>query len=54
MFIDRVKDTIKSGGENVSSQKVEQTLCLMKEIEAAAAIEVPHPHWGEAVCMHSG
>ncbi|WP_334056658.1 class I adenylate-forming enzyme family protein [Alteromonas sp. S005] len=50
MFIDRVKDTIKSGGENVSSQKVEQTLCLMKEIEAAAAIGVPHPHWGEAVC----
>ncbi len=51
MFIDRVKDTIKSGGENVSSQKVEQTLCLMPEIDAAAAIGVPHPHWGEAVCV---
>ena len=50
MFIDRVKDTIKSGGENVSSQKVEQTLCLLPEIDAAAAIGVPHPHWGEAVC----
>ena len=51
MFIDMVKDTIKSGGENVSSQKVEQTLCMMKEVDAAAAIGVPHPHWGEAVCV---
>ncbi len=51
MFIDRVKDTIKSGGENVSSQKIEQMLCMIDEVEAAAAIGVPHPHWGEAVCV---
>ena len=51
MFIDRVKDTIKTGGENVSSQKIEQMLCLIDEVEAAAAIGVPHPHWGEAVCV---
>lgn len=51
LFIDRIKDTIKSGGENVSSQKVEQTLCLFPDVEAAAAFGVPHPHWGEAVCV---
>jgi len=50
LFIDRIKDTIKSGGENVSSQKVEQALELLDGIERAAAFGVSHPHWGEAVC----
>ncbi|GGZ79042.1 class I adenylate-forming enzyme family protein [Paraglaciecola chathamensis] len=50
LFIDRIKDTIKSGGENVSSQKVEQALELLEGIERAAAFGVSHPHWGEAVC----
>lgn len=50
LFLDRKKDTIKSGGENVSSMKVEQTLLGMPEVIQAAAFAVPHPHWGEAVC----
>lgn len=50
LFIDRIKDTIKSGGENVSSQKVEQLLETFEGIARAAAFGVSHPYWGEAVC----
>lgn len=50
LFVDRKKDTIKSGGENVSSMKVEQSLLAYGGILQAAAFGVPHPHWGEAVC----
>ena len=50
LFIDRKKDTIKSGGENVSSQKVEQVLESFEGVMLAAAFGVSHPHWGEAVC----
>lgn len=50
LFLDRKKDTIKSGGENVSSMKVEQALLAFEGTIQAAAFAVPHPHWGEAVC----
>lgn len=50
LFVDRKKDTIKSGGENVSSMKVEQSLLSFGGVLQAAAFGVPHPHWGEAVC----
>lgn len=50
LFIDRKKDTIKSGGENVSSQKVEQILESFEGVMQAAAFGVSHPHWSEAVC----
>jgi len=50
LFIDRKKDTIKTGGENVSSQKVEQVLESFEGVMQAAAFGVSHPHWGEAVC----
>jgi long-chain acyl-CoA synthetase len=50
LFLDRKKDTIKSGGENVSSMKVEQALLAFEGAIQAAAFAVPHPHWGEAVC----
>lgn len=51
LFIDRIKDTIKSGGENVSSEKVEQVLESFEGVERAAAFGVNHSHWGEAVCV---
>ncbi|MCV6625573.1 MAG: AMP-binding protein, partial [Cellvibrionaceae bacterium] len=50
LFVDRKKDTIKTGGENVSSMKVEQTLLSYDGVFQAAAFGVPHPHWSEAVC----
>jgi len=50
LFVDRKKDMIKSGGENVSSCKVEQVLLTHPGIAQAAAFALPHPHWTEAVC----
>jgi long-chain acyl-CoA synthetase len=49
LFIDRKKDLIKSGGENVSSVKVEEALLTHPAIAGAAAIGLPHLRWGESV-----
>jgi long-chain acyl-CoA synthetase len=49
LFIDRKKDLIKSGGENVSSVKVEEALLTHPAVAIAAAVGLPHPRWGEAV-----
>src|SRR6516225_525378 len=44
---DRGKDVIISGGENISSIEVEQTLVAHPAVLECAVIGVPHPHWGE-------
>jgi acyl-CoA synthetase (AMP-forming)/AMP-acid ligase II len=49
VMIDRYKDIIKSGGENVSSQRVEAILNLHPGVTKAVVIAIPHDHWGEAV-----
>lgn len=49
LFVDRLKDMIKSGGENVASVKVEQVLLQCPLVANAAVIGVPHPRWQEAV-----
>ncbi|MCL4672088.1 MAG: AMP-binding protein [Sphingomonadaceae bacterium] len=49
LFVDRLKDIIKSGGENVASVKVEQVLLQCPPVANAAVIGVPHPRWEEAV-----
>ena len=49
-FLDRKKDLIKTGGENVASIKVESTILGHPAVAGAAAIGIPHPHWDEAVC----
>jgi long-chain acyl-CoA synthetase len=49
LFLDRKKDMIKSGGENVSSIKLEAVLLAHPAVAAAATVGLPHPHWGEAV-----
>jgi len=48
-FVDRKKDIIKSGGENVSSQEVEAVLFKYPGIVDAAVIGLPDPYWSEAV-----
>ena len=48
-FIDRKKDMIKTGGENVSSQEVEGLLFKQGKIMQAAVIGMPDKIWGEAV-----
>jgi len=47
--VDRKKDIIISGGENISSVEVEAALLEHAEIAEVAVVGVPDPHWGEAV-----
>lgn len=49
-FKDRLKDVIKSGGENVASVEVEQALYDTEPaLLEVVAIGLPHERWGEAV-----
>jgi acyl-CoA synthetase (AMP-forming)/AMP-acid ligase II len=48
-IVDRKKDMIISGGENIYSREVEAALTSHPEIAEAAVIGVPDPRWGEAV-----
>ena len=47
--VDRKKDMVKTGGENVSSREVEEAIYRDKRVEEVAVIGVPHPKWIEAV-----
>ncbi len=47
--VDRKKDMIISGGENVYCIEVENVLNSYPDIREAAVIGVPHEKWGEAV-----
>lgn len=47
--VDRKKDMIKTGGENVASREVEEVLYRHDAIEEAAVFGVAHPVWVEAV-----
>jgi len=47
---DRSKDIIISGGENISSIEVEDTLYKHPAVSAAAVVAMPHPKWGESPC----
>ena len=44
---DRGKDIIISGGENISSIEVEQTIAAHPAVLECAVIGIPHPLWGE-------
>lgn len=48
-IVDRKKDMIITGGENVYSTEVEYTLYMHPDILEAAVIGLPDDHWGEAV-----
>ncbi|KJK22981.1 AMP-dependent synthetase [Burkholderiaceae bacterium 16] len=49
LFLDRIKDMIKTGGENVPSIKVEEVLLRHAAVANAAVVGLPHARWGEAV-----
>lgn len=49
IFLDRKKDMIKTGGENVPSIKVETVLLSHPDVAGAAVVGLPHPKWAEAV-----
>jgi fatty-acyl-CoA synthase len=46
-IVDRMKDIIISGGENISSIEVEGALYEHPDILEAAVIAIPHEKWGE-------
>jgi fatty-acyl-CoA synthase len=48
-IVDRKKDMIKTGGENVASREVEETIYRLTGVSEVAVVGVPHPHWVEAV-----
>ncbi|NKI16102.1 long-chain-fatty-acid--CoA ligase [Spongiibacter sp. KMU-166] len=48
-IVDRAKDMIVTGGENVYSTEVENCLSLHPDIAASAVIGVPSEKWGEEV-----
>ena len=47
---DRSKDVIISGGENISTIEVEETLYTHPAILEAAVVGKPDDHWGETPC----
>jgi acyl-CoA synthetase (AMP-forming)/AMP-acid ligase II len=47
--VDRIKDMIISGGENIYSAEVENALCAHPAVAAAAVVGVPDDKWGEIV-----
>jgi acyl-CoA synthetase (AMP-forming)/AMP-acid ligase II len=48
-LVDRKKDMIISGGENIYSREVEEALASHTDVLDAAVIGIPHPKWVEAV-----
>jgi len=49
LFLDRKKDMIKSGGENVASVKIEETLLAHPAVQNAAVVGLPHPQWASGL-----
>jgi fatty-acyl-CoA synthase len=46
-IVDRKKDLIISGGENISSVEVEKVLCEHPSVLESAVVGMPHDRWGE-------
>ena len=47
--VDRKKDMIKTGGENVASREVEESIYRLPQVSEVAVVGLPHPRWVEAV-----
>jgi len=47
--VDRKKDMIKTGGENVASREVEEAIYQLDGVAEVAVFAVAHPRWVEAV-----
>jgi len=45
--LDRIKDMIRSGGENMSASEIERVVEAAAGIAEAAVIGIPDPHWVE-------
>ena len=47
--VDRKKDIVKTGGENVATREVEEAIYRLDGVAEVAVFGVPHPRWVEAV-----
>jgi fatty-acyl-CoA synthase len=47
--VDRKKDMIKTGGENVASREIEEAIYALDGVAEVAVFGIRHPHWIEAV-----
>ncbi len=50
-FVDRIKDMVKSGGENISSAGVEFFISTHPKVAECAAFGIPHPEWMEVLTV---
>ena len=50
-FVDRKKDMVKSGGENIATASVEYAISSHPKVAEVAAFGVPHPDWMEALTV---
>jgi acyl-CoA synthetase (AMP-forming)/AMP-acid ligase II len=48
-IVDRLKDMVVTGGENVYSAEVENAITLLPQVAMCAVVGVPDEHWGERV-----
>lgn len=46
-IVDRKKEIIVSGGENISSLEVERAIAMNPAVLECAVVAAPDPHWGE-------
>ena len=57
-IVDRVKDMVVTGGENVFTTEVENAVISHPAVQDVAVIGIPHDDWGEAVhaivVLHEG
>ena len=51
-IVDRVKDVIISGGENIYPAEIEAVIAELADVSAAAVVAVPDPQWGEVGCAY--
>lgn len=49
-LVDRIKDVIVSGGENIYSREVEDAILAHPAVLECAVVGVPDQKWGESVC----
>lgn len=50
-FVDRKKDMIKTGGENVASAEVTMTVMALGGVADCAVVGLPHARWTEAITV---
>jgi acyl-CoA synthetase (AMP-forming)/AMP-acid ligase II len=51
-FVDRLKDIVRRGGENISAREVEQVLLTYPPVREAVVVAAPHPIYGEVVMAY--